>query len=194
MPRRRRLAYSTVQRPSTTHIFYCVRRLLFAEVIMLRAFVSATMFLVLIRAAHAGDQPESNGKEFAKDIEQLNGSWRSPKVALGPGITGRFALKLEFKKDSTIGKATVLDFVSKGVFVPVGPSWVAELKEKDKKRFIVLAETKDGKRVELAQIAYEVNGDKLKLTSPKPLQVEKGKGGTLLEMSGEWERRKADKE
>jgi hypothetical protein len=169
-----------------------VRRLFVVEVIMLRVFVSGTMFLVLILAAHGGDQPESSAKEFAKDLEQLNGSWRSPKVALGPGVAGHFTLKLEFKKDGTVGQATVLNFVSKGVFVPVGPSWVAELKEKDKKRFIVLAETNDGKRVEVAEIAYEVNGDKLKLTSPKALQVEKGKGGALLEMSGGWERRKAD--
>src|SRR5262249_26683113 len=162
-------------------------RLLFVEVIMQRVFVSATVFLVLVLAAAADDQPESKVKEFAGDLEQLNGSWISPKVEFALGVTGRFELKLEFKKDSTVGQATVLNFVSKGVFVAVGPSWVAELKEKEKKRFIVLAESKDGKRVELVEIAYEVNGDKLKLTSPKALQVEKGKGGVSLQMSGEWE-------
>jgi hypothetical protein len=62
--------------------------------------------------------------------------------------------------------------------------------EKDKK-FISLAETKDGKREELDEIAYEVNGDKLTLTSPKALEV--GKGGKPVEMSEEWERKKADK-
>src|SRR5262249_32395766 len=166
--------------------------LLFVEVIMLRVFVSATMFLVLVLGAASGDQPESNAKEFAKDIEQLNGSWNSPKTRFGPGITGNYVLKLDFKKDSTVGQATVSGFVSKsGVFVKPGPSWTAELKEKDKKRFIVLAETKDGKRAELAEIAYEVNGDKLKLKSSKTLQFEKA--GNPIEMTGEWRRNKADK-
>ena len=80
---------------------------------MLRVFVSATVFLVLVLAAAAGDPPESNAKEFAKDIEQLNGSWTSPKMEFGPGVTGRFVLKLEFKKDSTVGQATVLGVVVK---------------------------------------------------------------------------------
>ena len=159
---------------------------------MLRPFATATAFLVLVLAAAAGDQPESKFKEFAKDIEQLNGSWMSPKTVFGSGITGHYQLKLEFKKDSTVGQATVSGFVSKsGIFVQPGPSWTAELKEKDKKRFIVLAETEDGKRAELAEIAYEVNGDKLKLTSSKTLQFEKG--GNPIEMSGEWKRHTADK-
>src|SRR5262245_49050028 len=84
----------------------------FVEVIMLRVFVSATMFLVLILAAPAGGQPESNVKEFAKDLEQLNGSWMSPKIEFAPGVTGRCELKLEFKTDSTVGQAVVLNFVS----------------------------------------------------------------------------------
>lgn len=160
---------------------------------MLRVFVSATVFLVLIPAAPAGEQPDSKVKELAKDLEQLNGSWASPKIQFGPGITGHFQLKLEFKKDSTVGQATVSGFVSKsGVFVKPGPSWTAELKEKDKKRFIVLVDTKDDKRVELAEIAYEINGDKLKFTSSKTLQFEKR--GNPIEMSGEWERKKADKD
>jgi hypothetical protein len=164
---------------------------LFVEVIMLRVLISATVLLVLVLAAPGGDQPESNVKAFAKDIEQLNGSWRSPKIEFAPGVTGQVELKLEFKKDSTIGKATVPNFASKsGVVVP-GPSWTAELKEKDKRRVIVLAESKDGKRAELYEIGYEVNGDKLKLTSPKTLQLEKG--GNPIEMNGEWERKKADK-
>src|SRR5262245_35949283 len=118
---------------------------------MLRVFVSATVFLVPVLAAAAGDQPEANGKEFAKDLEQLNGSWNSPKTQFGPGITGNYVLKLEFKKDNTVGQATVSGFVSKsGVFVKPGPSWTAELREKDKKRFLVLAETNDGKRAELS--------------------------------------------
>jgi hypothetical protein len=50
---------------------------------------------------------------------------------------------------------------------------------------------KDGKPAELGEIAYEVNGDKLKLTSSKTRQFEKG--GKPIEMSGEWERNKADK-
>jgi len=159
---------------------------------MLRVFVSATVFLVLILPVVGGDQPESKVKEFAGDLEQLNGSWVSPKIKFGQGITGHFQLKLEFKKGSTVGKATVVSFVSKsGVVVKPGPSWSAHLKEKDKKRFIVLAETKDGKRAELGEIAYEVNEDKLKLTSSKTLQFEKG--GNPIEMSGEWERKKADK-
>src|SRR5262245_62442938 len=117
---------------------------------MMRPCGTATAFLVLVLAAPAGDQPESNVKEFAKDLEQLNGSWRSPKMEFAPGVTGHFELKLEFKKDSTVGRATVPSFVSKfGVSVK-GPSWIAELKEKDKKRFIVLAETKDGKRAEVS--------------------------------------------
>lgn len=156
---------------------------------MLRVFVSAIMSLLLSLAASAGDQRESNVKEFARDLEQLNGAWRSPKMEFAPGVTGRCALKLEFKKDSAVGQATVFNFVSKsGVFVKLGPSWTAELKEKDKKRFIVLAETKDGKRAEVGEIAYQFNGDKLKLTSSKTLQFEKG--GNPVEMSGEWERRK----
>src|SRR5262245_33255564 len=101
---------------------------------MLRLFGTATAFLVLILVAQA----DSDGQEFAKDVEQLNGSWMSPKMEFAPGIMGRFALKLEFTKDSTAGRATVLSFVSKnGVVVNPGPSWTAELKEKDKKRFIV---------------------------------------------------------
>jgi hypothetical protein len=76
------------------------------EIIMLRVFVSATVFLMLILAA-AGDQPESNVKEFAKDIEQLNGSWNSPKTEFGPGITGTYVLKLEFKKCSASCPRTV---------------------------------------------------------------------------------------
>jgi len=159
---------------------------------MLRLFGTATVFLVLILAAPAGDQADPNVKEFAKDLAQLNGSWISPKIAFIPGVTGRCELKLEFKKDSTVGQATVLSFVSKsGVVVKPGPSWTAELREKDKKRFIVLAETKDGKRAEVAELAYEVNGDKLKLTSSKTLQFEKG--GNPVEMSGDWERKKAEK-
>lgn len=159
---------------------------------MLRVFVSVTMLLVLVPAAPADDQPEANARAFAKDIEQLTGSWISPKMEFAPGVTGRCELKLEFKKDNTVGQATVLNFVSKnGVFVKVGLSWTAELKEKDKKRFIVLAETKDGKPAEMGEIAYEVSGDKLKLTSPKTIRVEKD--GTRLEMSGDWERKKADK-
>src|SRR5262245_528666 len=76
----------------------CIRHLLFVEVIMRRLFVSATVFLVFVLAV-VGDQPESNIKEFAKDIEQLNGSWMSPKTEFAPGITGHFQMKLEFKKD-----------------------------------------------------------------------------------------------
>ena len=158
---------------------------------MLRLFVSATVFLVLVLAAATGDQPGSSVKEFAKDLEQLNGFWWSPKMEFAPGVTGHFSLKLEFKKDSTVGQATVPTFFSKNGVTVKGPSWTAELKEKDKKRFIVLAETKDGKRAELAEIAYEVNGDKLKLTSSKTIQFEKG--GYPFEMSGQWERKKTDK-
>lgn len=160
------------------------------EVIMFRLFVSAIMFLAIILAAPAGDPPDV--KEFAKDIEQLNGSWRSPTIVFIPGVMGRWELKLEFKKDSTIGQASVFNFVSKfGIFVMRGPTWTAELKEKDKKRFIVLAETKDGKRVELTEIAYEVKGDKVKLTSSKTIQFEKG--GYPIEIRGEWERKNAGK-
>jgi hypothetical protein len=147
---------------------------------------------MLLLALAGGDRPESKVKEFAADLELLNGSRVSPKIEFGPGITGHFQLKLEFKQDSTIGQATVLSFMSKyGVMVKPGPSWPVNLKEKDKKRFIVLVETKDGKRVELGEIAYEVNGDKLRLTSSKTLQFEKG--GNPIEMSGEWKRKKADK-
>lgn len=156
---------------------------------MLRPLAIAIAFLVLVVPAHTGEKPESNVKAFARDIEQLNGSWKSPTMQFAPGITGRCELKLEFKKDSTVGQAAVLNFVSKnGVFVKVGPSWTAELKEKDTKRFIVLGETKDGKRVELSEIAYQINGDKLTLTSSKALQFEKD--GKPIEMSGEWERKK----
>ncbi len=159
---------------------------------MLRQFVSTIMVLMLILAAPAGDQADPNVKEFAKDLKQLNGSWMSPKMEFIPGVTGRCELKLLFKKDSTVGQATMLNFVSKnGVIVKVGP-WIAELKEKDKRRFIVLAEPKGDKRMELGEIAYEVSGDKLRLTSPKGLQVEQG--GRPIEMSGEWQRKKADKE
>lgn len=159
---------------------------------MPRVFVSVAVFLLLVVAAPAGDQTEANAKEFAKDIEQLNGSWTSPKMEFAPGVTGRCELKLEFKKDNTVGQAAVFNFVSKGgVFVKAGPTWIAELKEKDKKRFLVLAETSDGKRKELAEIAYEVNGDKLKLTSPKTLTFEKG--GRPIDLSGEWDQKKADK-
>ena len=159
---------------------------------MLRPFGTATAFLVLVFAAPAGDQGETKVKEFLADLEQLNGSWATAKKELGPGVTGNLVLKLEFKKDSTVGRATVSGFVSKsGVFVKPGPSWTAELKEKDKKRFITLAEAKDGKRAEVGEIAYEVNGDKLKLTSSKTLQFEKR--GNPIEMSGKWERKQADK-
>lgn len=159
---------------------------------MLRLFGTATVFLSLVLATRADDKTESKVKEFAGDLEQLNGSWTSPTMVFIPGVTGRCEMKLEFKKDSTVGQATVFSFVSKsGVFVKLGPSWIAELKEKDKKRFIVLSETKDGKRAELGEIAYEVNADKLKLTSPKTIQFEKG--GNPIEMSGEWERMKASK-
>lgn len=155
---------------------------------MLRVFTSATMFLVLIFAASAGEQVEGDVKEFAKDLGQLQGSWMSPKIQFIPGVTGRWELKMEFKKDSTEGQASVFGFVSKkGIFVKLGPTWRAELKEKDKKRFIVLAETKDGKRVEVNEIAYEVNGNKLKLTSPKNIHFEMG--GYPIDVSGEWERK-----
>lgn len=158
---------------------------------MLRLFGTATVLLGLVLAAPAADQADSDAKEFAKDLEQLCGSWMSPKTAFAPGITGRFALKLEFKKDSTAGRATVLSFVSKsGVVVKPGPSWTAELKEKDKKRMIVLSELKAGKRVELGEIAYEVNGDKLTLTGSMTLQFERG--GNPIELGGEWERKKVD--
>lgn len=161
-------------------------------VIMVRSIFGAIALLVLVLTVCAGDQTDSKVKEFAKDIEQLSGSWNSPKTEFGPGITGTYILKLEFKKDSTVGQATVLSFVSKnGVAVKPGPSWTVELKEKDKKRFIVLTETREGKTVELAEIAYEVNGDKVKLTSSKTLQFEKD--GRQIDMSGEWERNKADK-
>ena len=36
-------------------------------------------------------------------------------------------------------------FARSGVFVKLGPTWSAELKEKNKKRVIVLSEMKDGK-------------------------------------------------
>jgi hypothetical protein len=159
---------------------------------MLRPVGASIAFLLLVLGARAGEQPESNVKEFGADLEQLNGNWISPKLEFAPGITGRLELKLEFKKDSTAGQATVLNFVSKsGVFVKVGPTWIAELKEKDKKRFIVLAEKKGDTRFELGEISYEVLGDKLKLTSEKTFLVEKG--GNPFTMSGEWQRRKADK-
>ena len=47
---------------------------------------------------------------------------------LGPGVTGRFELKLEFKKDSTAGQATVLGAVSRsGLIFKVSPSWSAHV-------------------------------------------------------------------
>jgi hypothetical protein len=157
----------------------------------MQPFGTATTFLVLILATRVGGQPESKVKEFAADLEQLNGSWLSPKMEFAPGVTGRFELKLEFKKDSTVGQATVLHFASKnGIIITVGP-WSAELKEKDKKRFIVLAETKGGKRAELAEIGYEITEGKLKLTSQKAFPFEKG--GKPIETSGDWERKKAKK-
>lgn len=159
---------------------------------MLRAFVSTTMFVVFILAAEAGDPPGADAREFAKDLEQLTGSWSGPQVEYAPGITGNLQLRLEFKKDTTVGQATVLSFVSKsGVVVSPGPTWTAELKEKDKKRFIVLSESKDDKRMALTEIAYELNGDKLKLTSSHPLSFEKG--GKAIGLSGDWERWKAKK-
>lgn len=159
---------------------------------MSRVFARATAFLAFIHFAAAGDQPESGVKAFAKDIEHLRGMWIGPKVQFAPGVTGRFSLRLEFKKDSTVGQASVPNFVSKNGVAVKGPTWTIELKEKDKKRFIILAETKDDKRVVLAEIAYEVNEDRLKLTSSKTVLFEKG--GNPIEMSGEWERPKVDKE
>jgi hypothetical protein len=165
---------------------------LFVEVIMLRPLGAAIVVLVLVLAARAGDKTGPNAKEFAKDVEQLNGTWISPKTDLGPGVTGPLVLKLEFEKDSIVGRATFLNFYSRnGTFVKVGPSCTAELKEKNKKRFIVLAQTSDGRRAELGEIAYEVKGDKLKLASPRALRVEQR--GNPLEVTGDWERKKADK-
>ena len=166
--------------------------LLFVEVIVVRPLGMVIAFLALVPAAGAGDPADPKAKEFAKDIEQLNGTWVSPTTQLGPGVTGPLELKLEFEKDSTVGRATFLNFYSRtGIFVKVGPSCGAELKKKDDKRFIVLTETKDGERTELGEIAYEVNGDKLKLASPTTLRAEKR--GNPLEMTGDWERKKADK-
>lgn len=158
---------------------------------MRRLFGTLAVLLAFNIAATAADKAPSDVKEFIKDIEQLNGSWMSPKMVFGQGITGNFALKLEFKKDSTIGQATVMNFPSKnGVVVNLGP-WNAELKTKDKKRYLVLSDIKTGKRVELGEIAYEVNGNKLKFTDSKALQFEKG--GRPVEMNGEWARKKAEK-
>ncbi len=159
---------------------------------MFRQFGTATMFLGFILGAHASEQADSDTKTFAKDIERLNGSWMSPIIELGPGVTGRFELILDFKKDSTTGQATLQGFVVKsGLAFKVRPSWSAELKVKDKKRCIILAEAKDGKRTELYEIAYAFEGNKLRLTSPKTFHL--GKGGNPVEISGEWDRKQADK-
>lgn len=159
---------------------------------MLRLFGTATAFLVYLLSANAGAQADSDANKFAKDLEQLSGTWINPKIELGPGVTGRFELRLDFRKDSTTGQATMQGSVFKsGLIFGVKPSWSAELKQKDKKRYIFLAETKDGKRTELYTIAYEVEGDRLRLTSPKTLHL--GKGGNPVEISGEWVRKQADK-
>ncbi|MFO0969234.1 MAG: hypothetical protein U0793_27070 [Gemmataceae bacterium] len=158
---------------------------------MLRVLASATMFLGVILAAPASDGPETDVKEFATDIGKLTGTWMSPKMTFAPGVTGHFAMKLEFNKGAA-GQASVLSFVSRfGISVAPGPSWSAELKEKDKKRFIVLTETKGDKRTELTEMAYEVMGNRLKLTSSKTLLFEKR--GNAFDLSGVWERKKADK-
>ncbi len=160
---------------------------------MRRIFGTSTLLLVFVFATHAADLADSNIREFARDIEQLNGSWISPKTVLGPGVTGPLVLNLVFKKESTVGGATFLNFYSRtGIFLKVGPSCAAELKEKNKKRFIILFETNEGKRADLGEIAYEVKGDKLKLSSPKTIRVEKR--GNPLELSGTWERTQADQQ
>jgi hypothetical protein len=169
-----------------------VRRVLLVEVNMRRPLGTAIGLLLLVLAARAGGPSDSDARKFAKDVEQLNGTWVSPKTELGIGVMGPLVLKLEFEKDGTVGRATFLNFYSRtGVFLKIGPACTAELKEKDKKRFIVLARSTDGRRAELGEIAYEVKGDKLKLASPKALRVEER--GNPLEMSGDWERKDADR-
>jgi len=159
----------------------------FLEVLMLRLVGTATVFLVLVLGAPAGDQPGPKAKELAADTEKLNGTWISPIRA--PGVTGNNTLKLDFKKDSTLGTAT-LQYFQDGVYDRLGPC-AAELKLKDKTRLIVLSRTQEGKRVEVGEIAYEVNGDKLKLTCPKGLWAEMVR--KAVQVSEEWRRRKADK-
>lgn len=159
---------------------------------MLRSMSAATAILVFVLTVHAAGQPNANVKQFSADIEQLNALWESPKMDFAPGITGRIYLQLKFKKDSTVGQATVLGFVSRvGIFVKPGPSWIAELKEMEKERFIVLAETKDDQRRALTEIAYEIQGGRLNMKNSRPLSFEKG--GKLFDLSGEWARYKADK-
>jgi hypothetical protein len=157
---------------------------------MLRLFGAATAVLLLVLSAGAGAQPAPKAKDFAADLKQLNGSWRSGNVEVAKGIKGHLELLLEFKEDSTVGVATLDCIPDEGFFVTVGPC-VAELKAMDKKRVIVLTRFQKGERVKLGEIAYQLEGDKVKLTSPKKLQVVEV--GEPLEVSGEWQRKKADK-
>jgi hypothetical protein len=157
---------------------------------MLRLFGAATALLLLVLSAGAGDRPAPKAKEFAADLKQLNGSWRSGNFEFAKGLKGHLELLLEFKENSTVGLATLDCIPDEWFSVTVGPC-LAELKAVDKKRVIVLTGFQKGKRVQLGEIAYEVGGDKLKLTSPKKLQVVEV--GEPLEVSGEWHRKKADK-
>jgi len=157
---------------------------------MLRLFGAATAVLLLVLSAGAGDQPAPKAKEFAADLKQLNGLWRSENFEFAKGIKGHLELLLEFKEDSTVGVATLDCIPDKKFFVTVGPC-LAELKAKDKKRVIVLTDLQDGKRVQLGEIAYEIAGDKLKLTSGQKLKVREV--AEPVEVSGEWRRKKAEK-
>lgn len=159
---------------------------------MLRLLVAMAMWIAFTPTICAGGRPVVGSGESADEIEKLNGIWTSPRMDFGPGITGHFQLKLEFKKANSTGRAIVLSFVSRnGVVVKPGPAWTAESKEKNKKHIIVLVESKNGKRAELAEIAYEVNGDKLKLKSSKTIRFEKD--GNPIELSGDWQRNPTDK-
>jgi hypothetical protein len=68
---------------------------------------------------------------------------------------------------------------------------ICELKARDNKRFIVFTETRKDRRA-VVEIAYEINGDKLKLSCPEKLPV---LGlAEPFDVSGEWQRQPIDKE
>ncbi|HYT92498.1 MAG TPA: hypothetical protein VEL76_27530 [Gemmataceae bacterium] len=157
-------------------------------------FLKISLALSFIACAvHADEQPTPKPKPLPDELKQLHGYWVSGPKEFSKDLKGHLELRFEFKGDSAAGLAT-LGVVPEGKADPaqdVGPLF-AEVKEKDKKRVIIIKVKDEGKFVEAAEITYELAGDKLKLTCAKKFRHPE-LGAVSVELSGEWKRTKPEK-
>ena len=146
-------------------------------------------------AVHAGQQPTPKAKPLSDELKQLHGYWISGPQELTKDLKGHLELRFEFKGDSAVGLAT-LDLIPDSKVDPaqtIGPMLAeVKVKEKDKKRVIIIKDRIDGEYIELAEIAYDVVTEKVKLTCSKKFghpELQK----VRVELSGEWKRAKKEK-